>query len=387
MLTALTQRLRRVTNGKPWLPEIDGLRFIAILGVVLFHMSGEIQERSGHLVAVEHRYWLPSFLIGNGDRGVRLFFVISGLVLALPFARQFLLGGRAVQIRNYYMRRVTRLEPPYLASILLFAIGIRMYAHSFPAGYGWHALATVFYLHEAVFGFVSPLNMISWSLEVEVQFYLAAPLIMQLFRIADKRLRRMTFVLLILLSTPLAYMTRFSPRLGLVYYLGYFFAGLLVADIFVTEMPMWRERWSWDAAAVVCLLFAIAMPHDSALAHALLPLAFGILCLCAMRGPILRSVVSTPWIAVIGGMCYSIYLTHMIAIPVAFKVSRSLMWHRLDFAGMFITQGLILLPATMAVSIAFYLLIERPCMDPQWPLKLKQWIMSRAGSAAASTRS
>lgn len=73
MVTALTNRLRRVTNGRAWIPEIDGLRFLAIAGVVLFHIGGELSARSGHIIPLEHRYWLVGLALGNADRGVRLF--------------------------------------------------------------------------------------------------------------------------------------------------------------------------------------------------------------------------------------------------------------------------------------------------------------------------
>ena len=56
--------------------------------------------------------------------GVLLFFTISGFILGLPFARQYLVAARPVSF-GFYRRRVTRLEPPYLISmLLLFAMGI-----------------------------------------------------------------------------------------------------------------------------------------------------------------------------------------------------------------------------------------------------------------------
>jgi peptidoglycan/LPS O-acetylase OafA/YrhL len=105
----LLNRLRRVTRDGRWIPEVDGLRFIAIFSVILFHMLNEMIGRIG---PVEPGYrWLEQPL-SNGFRGVTLFFVISGMILALPFARQYL-ESRPVSLRKYYLRRVTRLEPPY----------------------------------------------------------------------------------------------------------------------------------------------------------------------------------------------------------------------------------------------------------------------------------
>ena len=112
-------QLRRITSSGSWVPQIDGLRFVAIVSVLLFHIAGQMAERSGHAVAIQPRYGLLTLLIGNGDRGVLLFFVISGTILARPFLRQHRLGGKRVAIGAYYLRRVTRLEPPYILCLFL----------------------------------------------------------------------------------------------------------------------------------------------------------------------------------------------------------------------------------------------------------------------------
>jgi peptidoglycan/LPS O-acetylase OafA/YrhL len=39
--------LRRITSGSSWIPEIDGLRFVAIVLVMLFHLSAEVTTKSG----------------------------------------------------------------------------------------------------------------------------------------------------------------------------------------------------------------------------------------------------------------------------------------------------------------------------------------------------
>ena len=385
MLTELTGRLKRVTNGRPWVPEIDGLRFLAIAGVVLFHMWGEVGARNGMGVHAEARYMLLDSAIGNGDRGVRLFFVISGLVLALPFARHFLAGGRPVDLGKYFMRRLTRLEPPYIVSVLLFVVLLLLYTRTVQPHLFEHTLATLLYVHGLTYGEMSPVNMVSWSLEVEVQFYIIAPLIMQLFRIPNKTVRRLTFLVLIALCIPLQLVAQTSARLytSLLRFLAYFLAGLLTADYFVLDLPMWLENSAWDLIALLCMAFAIAVPHDSAMAHNVLPLVFAALCLAAMRGPILRSFVSKPWVAVIGGMCYSIYLMHMTAIAIVFKVSRKLIDTRLDFLGIFLIQAFVFIPCILLAGGAFYVLLERPCMDPAWPQKLTARLLHRDKPAAA----
>jgi len=67
--------------------------------------------------------WLNK-VFSAGHNGVPLFFAISGFILSLPFARQGLGGGSPVSLRQYYIRRVTRIEPPYVIQLFIIT-GIR----------------------------------------------------------------------------------------------------------------------------------------------------------------------------------------------------------------------------------------------------------------------
>ena len=110
-LRAWLRSLRRITTSGQYFPEIDGLRFVAIFSVVFFHVYAQTRKEAP----------LPPVLdtfISHGDRGVRLFFAISGFILALPFCAQFHGAHRKVDLRRYFLRRLTRLEPPYLLSLV-----------------------------------------------------------------------------------------------------------------------------------------------------------------------------------------------------------------------------------------------------------------------------
>src|ERR1700709_1509465 len=102
-------KLRRITTHGNWIPEIDGLRFVAILATLLSHILGEIFSRGGPSFASRQEF--ANNLIDRGGRGVLLFFAISGFILAQPFLRQHLKHGQAVSVRAFFKRRLTRLEP------------------------------------------------------------------------------------------------------------------------------------------------------------------------------------------------------------------------------------------------------------------------------------
>jgi peptidoglycan/LPS O-acetylase OafA/YrhL len=111
----------RITSGRAFIPQIDGLRFIAIMAVVAFHVR---QICSYYLPASPTRTTVQGDLVNDlfsvGNFGVALFFCISGFILSLPFARQYLGSGKAINLREYYIRRVTRIEPPYIIHLFFY---------------------------------------------------------------------------------------------------------------------------------------------------------------------------------------------------------------------------------------------------------------------------
>jgi peptidoglycan/LPS O-acetylase OafA/YrhL len=73
---------------------------------------------------------------------------------------------------------------------------------------------------------------------------------------------------------------------------------------------------------------------------------------------------------------------HFQMIAVFFKLTRKSIVPDFDFLGNFAIQLLVTGVPVMAISLAFYLLIERPCMDPNWPSRFWHWITGRNGSEA-----
>src|ERR1041385_2546371 len=114
--------LYRKTTSDLFIPEVDGFRFFAIATVVLYHLNTHFVRTIGSQVEPSYYENSLTFLImGEGGIGVNVFFAISGFILALPFARQHLLDAKPVNLRSYFVRRITRLEPPYIISLALFA--------------------------------------------------------------------------------------------------------------------------------------------------------------------------------------------------------------------------------------------------------------------------
>jgi peptidoglycan/LPS O-acetylase OafA/YrhL len=209
---------------------------------------------------------------------------------------------------------------------------------------------------------------------MEVQFYLLVPLLTLLFLVRNRWLRRTTLAALAIaipavvhafIAGKISGHSHFWATIG--WLLQYFIAGMLLSDIYVTEMPSWRASWVWDvvSGAGWCSLLFSAHGPLYFVESLLIALAF----VGAFRGVLLHRLLTIEWLATIGGMCYSIYLWHFFIIALVFKASRHLLLTH-DLLANFLVQSVLILPCILAFSIAYFVAIERPCMDPAWPQKL-----------------
>lgn len=355
-------QFRRIISSESWVPEIDGLRFIAILSVLLFHIAGEVTERGPHPVSAP-AYLGP--LIGNGDRGVALFFVISGFVLARPFFQQHRRSGRPVRLPYYFLRRLTRLEPPFLLSLALYFIAFAT-LHAPLRALTIHTLVSAAYLHNVVFPDLSPFpNYVTWSLEVEVQFYILAPLLGQLYRMPNTLLRQSLWAALTLAGCLWSALHSARP-ITLLTYAGFFPAGFLLADIFEcspTTQQRGHERYLWDIVGLAGWATLFLLPQSLFL-RGFLPVLIVPLYLTAFHGRLSRALFRLPLLTAIGGMCYSLYLLHPLVISSTFRLIK-----RLSFTSnltTFLLQGALLLVATLAIGSLYFVLVERPFMKKRF---------------------
>ncbi|KFN43269.1 hypothetical protein N790_02565 [Arenimonas malthae CC-JY-1] len=182
--------------GIPYRPEIDGLRAIAVLSVVLYHVDATI---------------LP-----GGFVGVDVFFVISGYLITSLLATELGATGR-IDLAAFYARRVKRLMP---ALVLVVAAVVAIYALlAMVSGAGIQdlvrsAVASLAFFPNIHFkgttgGYFEPaadeLPLLHlWSLGVEEQFYLLFPLLLWLLLSGGRRLAGAALFLSCLASLVLA---------------------------------------------------------------------------------------------------------------------------------------------------------------------------------------
>lgn len=369
---------RETTSGR-FIPEMDGLRFIAIGMVVLFHLNAYLIAKTGFYEhgGADHDWLSRTALVSS--HGVELFFVISGFILALPFAAHRLTGAPAVNLQKYYLRRLTRLEPPYVITLfLLMFLGFLFSAGSLSTA-APHVAASLFYLHSLIYGAPSTVLGIAWSLEIEVQFYVLVPVLTLLFTFRNSTVRRLVIAgLALVVMAAHAKALPQNPRLALSIagYLQFFLMGFLLADVFLLDWKSPPKRpGCWDLLALAGWPLLFFSLHSEALTHWLFPLlAFAVYC-AAFRGKWTRQILSFHWVTAIGGMCYSIYLIHYAVISAVGRFTKGI-GARLPNSLYLLLQLALVGAAIVFVCGAYFRLLERPCMKRDWPQRL--WQNTRA---------
>ncbi len=376
LLSRLRSALGRVTTSGLYLAEIDGLRFIAIMMVVAYHIGGYWGIRAGRTYAAPGPLDKPlESLLHLGFYGVHLFFVISGFVLGMPFCKHTLAGGTPVNLGKYFLRRLTRLEPPYVISMLIFFAAMPLFGKSSWSELWPHLLASLGYIHNIVYGCGSLINNNAWSLEIEVQFYLLVPLIAGTLWLPPAVRRSLCAVAITFFSLNDLWLPDGFP-LTILQFAQYFLTGILLCDLWTTG---WRNlpRTSLadlPGAAAVASFIWVNIAHPGLTADMANPWLMAVLFYSAIRGRLHSRLLTWGLIPVIGGMCYSIYLVHARVIAMVIHGALAKLPLFGTFVADYVTVFSISVPLVLIVSAVFFLLIEKPCMQPDWPSRLMNWI-------------
>lgn len=154
-------------RGIQHIPAIDGLRAVAVIAVILYHLGVS---------------WIP-----GGFLGVDLFFVISGYVITRLLLDSIQRSG-GLDLRDFYRARARRLLPPllFMASLTLLYISIfaqdtvKRFLTDLPFSISGAMNWWLVFREQDYFETIGrpPLLQHTWSLAVEAQFYLIWPLIL-----------------------------------------------------------------------------------------------------------------------------------------------------------------------------------------------------------------
>ena len=356
---------KRITSSGNYIPEIDGLRFIAIFMVaVLFHTYGNIHDAS----PTNNKYFLIflNLLASGGAFGVPLFFIISGFILSIPFAKEKLLGGERVVIKYYFLRRLTRIEPLYVVTLLLyFCLRVWYYHYQSFTELLPHLGASLLYIHNFIYRGFPLINGVTWSLEIEVQFYILAPLLTNIFFVKNKFIRRFILSIIIIAGSLFPVFSCVNHLGSFIDYAPLFFAGILLADIYLTDLKICNDKLYFMLALflLIGVLIFPSNPHSiSYLLRTLFAIGFFYL---ALANNLIKKYLSKKIITTIGGMSYSIYLLHQGAYGAVKHYLDKISFTDILWLNAFFGLCIILF-VMLLVSSFFFILIEKPTMHRNW---------------------
>src|SRR5436305_4518692 len=158
-----------VKRNQRYMPGLDGLRAIAVLAVILFHLGFD---------------WAPGGLLGVG-----IFFTLSGYLITDILLSQLSQRGK-IDLLRFWAARARRLLPALFLMLAIVTAWVTIFGPAQPLQYREAVVSAVFYVNnwEQIFANVSyfarfapegPLNHL-WSLSVEEQFYIFWPFLISL---------------------------------------------------------------------------------------------------------------------------------------------------------------------------------------------------------------
>jgi peptidoglycan/LPS O-acetylase OafA/YrhL len=308
-------------------PEIDGLRAVAVLAVVLAHGVDP---------------GLGPFWCDVGSRGVDLFFVLSGFCLSYPYLAHA--DAKPLPTIGEFLRhRFARIAPPYYVALVLFGalaftqFGLPTWPERVPG-----ALARLRELGlDAVFltNAMPMHNADFWTLGVEMRWYVLLPLVLALYVRS-----RVLFAIL-----GLALYADYASPFGIADAgtMPCFMLGIVAAD-FALRRPAWSAHvWPLALLALAFALWQQSTTNDVDQGNWVWHVAAFALVASVVGNAALRRAFSAPALVAVGVASYSIYLVHHplvqsfvqagVPVPLAFGLA-------------------------LACGFAFWRLIEVPCL-------------------------
>ena len=311
---------------RPRMRELDTLRGIASLSVVIYHCFSLPPDPL--LYGSAQRLFLRA--VGPGQFGVNLFFVLSGfLITGLLLDSR----NRADYYKRFYIRRALRILPAYYALLLLLVI-FRIISRRFLIA------SALFSANLApLFGIVISSYAVLWSLGVEEHFYLVWPAVVHRIKL---RTALAVTVGIIVVSPVLRFVCTLHamPRHfqgsecgyytwnsadGLAY--GALLAIVMRAYSFQRRQLFWFSLFSFGLGGIVTLAglpFGI-VSRANAVGGALQAVPWDLACLGALSAFILigtskhQRLVTPRFLLFLGDISYGLYLVHLLVIIEAWK--------------------------------------------------------------------
>jgi peptidoglycan/LPS O-acetylase OafA/YrhL len=301
-----------LSHQVPEVTALTGVRGVAALYVVFYHYFSPIELRSR-----------PLSLLGHGYLAVDLFFILSGFIMTLNYARFFATGVRSSNFRRFLVRRLARVYPLYLLALLiataLVAAGQlsflgRSLIRDFIANLlmiqnwgNWHSIETP-----------------AWSISTEWSAYLIFPFLIA--RI-DGTSRRWIGILLTSSFAALWWLTFYSHQhldplklldqpyglTSILRCLSEFVLGMLAFKFqsgSYGRFSRWLDSLSFILLAVIVTL--LCFPKTDLAVVLTFPLLIVVLC---AGNSIIGRILGSSLLELLGVLSFAVYLLHYLLVP------------------------------------------------------------------------
>ena len=312
---------------KESLPTFNLIRGVAAILVCLFHFTSN------------SRLNYPSILnkvVEHGYTGVQVFFVLSGFVIPYSMYK----GNYSLsKISTYLLKRISRIHPPYLASILLvlllnYVFNISPYYSTDLIEVDAQGLFSHFLYLSNILG-IDWYNSFYWSLAIEIQFYILMSL---LYSFVVNRSVIWIFFAVVLIS--LGYF--FSSSIFIFTHLPFFIAGIMVFRLAVKKDSIGVFLLSISANFIVLFIYSENI-------HVILASLTSVVLILVFKS---RSKIGE----FLGNISYSIYLIHIPVGQIIIRIG-------VDYTSGIYSEILLVvisLALTIVSSYIFYRLVEKP---------------------------
>ena len=335
----------KLNSTKTYRKDIDGLRAVAVIAVIIFHFGS-----------------LP-----NGYLGVDIFFVISGYLITGIIYRE--INDNRFSIVNFYLRRTRRIIPLSLFIILVsLSIGIVVMLPDDMENLAQSVMATNFFSNNILQAITTknywnvanefkPL-IHTWSLGVEEQYYLLYPL---LFLLVGKRHRRLLLPILIILTiiSLILYFLSFKEH-EKFYFIPFRFFELSLGGIAVIylnhKLIVHRFSAIFVFGLVVILCIDLSFIPRQWLLLITVMLTLGVLVSSNDVSKISSFVLENKILVSIGLISFSLYMWHQVLLSYA----RYFVVQKLKTVDLLYISVL-----TILFSVTTYYVVERPFRDKE----------------------
>lgn len=315
-----------IEKNKKYLLSVNNMRALASVAVMLFHFIGN-EHFLDHVTVLKK-------IAAFGHYGVEMFFVISGFII--PYSL-YQTHYRLSYYGKFILKRIIRLDPPYLASILcilLLNYGLSKFSHAV-FDISWKQLLLHLGYLNAFFQ-EKWLSVIFWTLSVEFQYYILLGLFFPLL-IGEVWVRRLSVLMLLIL----AFVFRSVPRDFFIVHTPVFVVGI-VSFLWYTQQINRREFIIWLGLSAVCIVLM-----DSWVTFAVALFSIGLLFSFSYQHK---------WLTFLGNISYSLYLMHTIIGGILISVFKK----RTEGAAADFLTLLLAVATTLLASYVLYWIVEKP---------------------------